>query len=207
MNTMTLYTNPQSRGRVVRWMLEEIGQPYDVKVMTFGGDIKSPDYLELNPMGKVPTLTHKGGIITEVVAICTYLAEQFPEAGLAPALDSPERGSYYRWLFFVAGPYEMALTAKAYGWEITDENATAVGCGHIQDTLNAIEQTLAKQPYLCGDQFTTADLLMASYLGWHTMMKVLEPNPVFSQYVERCEKREAAQRADGLDNALMEKSA
>ncbi len=207
MNTMTLYTNPQSRGRVVRWMLEEIGQPYDVKVMTFGGDIKSPDYLELNPMGKVPTLTHKGTVITEVVAICTYLADRFPEAGLAPALDSPERGSYYRWLFFVAGPYEMATTAKAYGWEITDENASAVGCGHIQDTLNTIEQTLAKQPYLCGDQFTTADLLMASYIGWHMMMKVLEPNPVFSQYVERCENREAARRADNLDNALMEKSA
>lgn len=207
MTTMTLYTHPQSRGRVVRWMLEEIGQPYDVKVMTFGGDIKSPAYLELNPMGKVPTLTHNGTVITEVVAICTYLADKFPEAGLAPALDSPERGSYYRWLFFVAGPYEMATTAKAYGWEITDDNASAVGCGHIQDTLNTIEQTLAKQPYLCGDQFTTADLLMASYIGWHTMMKVLEPNPVFAQYLERCGNRAAARRADNLDDALMEKSA
>lgn len=207
MNTMTLYTNPQSRGRVVRWMLEEIGQPYDVKIMSYGGDIKSPQYLKLNPMGKVPTLTHKGAVITEVAAICAYLAEQFPEAGLAPALDSPERGSYHRWLFFIAGPFEMASTAKAYDWEITEENAMAVGCGRIQDTLNTIEQTLAKQPYLCGDQFTTADLIMASYLGWQTMMKVLEPNPVFSEYVERCEKREAARRADGLDNALMEKSA
>ncbi|WP_286804548.1 glutathione S-transferase family protein [Marinimicrobium sp. UBA4209] len=207
MSMMTLYTNPQSRGRVVRWMLEEIGQPYDVKVMTFGGDIKSPEYLKLNPMGKVPTLTHKGTVITEVAAICAYLAEQFPEAGLAPALDSPERGSYHRWLFFVAGPFEMASSAKAYNWEITDEMAQAVGCGHIQDTLNAIEQTLTKQPYLCGDRFTTADLLMASYIGWETMMKVLEPNPVFAQYVERCESREAARRADKLDNALMEKIA
>lgn len=207
MNTMTLYTNPQSRGRVVRWMLEEIGQPYDVKIMSYGGDIKSPQYLKLNPMGKVPTLTHNGAVITEVAAICAYLAEQFPEAGLAPALDSPERGSYHRWLFFIAGPFEMASTAKAYDWEITEESAMAIGCGRIQDTLNTIEQTLAKQPYLCGDQFTTADLIMASYLGWQTMMKVLEPNPVFSEYVERCEKREAARRADGLDNALMEKSA
>lgn len=207
MNTMTLYTHPQSRGRVVRWMLEEIGQPYDVKVMTFGGDIKSPDYLKVNPMGKVPALTHNGEVITEVAAICTYLAEQFPEANLAPALDSPTRGSYLRWLFFVAGPFEMASSAKAFHWEITDETAIAVGCGHIQDTLNVIEQTLTRQPYLCGDQFTTADLLMASYIGWETMMKVLEPTPVFAEYVERCEQREAAKRADNLDDALIERSA
>lgn len=207
MQTMTFYTNPQSRGRMVRWMLEEIGQPYDVKVMTFGGDIKSPEYLKLNPMGKVPALSHKGTVITEVAAICAYLAEQFPEAGLAPAIDSPERGSYYRWLFFVVGPFEMANSAKAFGWEIDDKTATSAGCGHIQDSVNTVKQTLAKQPYLCGEQFTTADLLMASYIGWETMMKVLEPNPVFAEYVERCGKRPAAKRADDLDNALMAESA
>lgn len=207
MNSITLYTNPQSRGRIVRWMLEEIGVPYDVKVMTFRGDIKSPEYLKLNPMGKVPTLTYKDSVITEVVAICTFLAEQFPEKGLAPALDSPARGSYYRWLFFIAGPMEMATSAKAFGWEINDKNAEAVGCGRIQDTLDTIEQTLAKQPYLCGDEFTTADLLMSSYLGWEIMMKVLEPTPVFSEYVERCQQREAAKRADRLDDALMEEPA
>lgn len=207
MNSITLYTNPQSRGRIVRWMLEEIGAPYNVKVMTFGGDIKSPEYLKLNPMGKVPTLAYNDSVITEVVAICTFLAEQFPEKGLAPALDSPARGSYYRWLFFIAGPLEMATSAKAFGWEINDKIAISVGCGHIQDTLNTVEQTLAKQPYLCGDQFTTADLLMSSYLGWEMMMKVLEPTPVFSEYVERCLQREANKRADKLDNALMEEPA
>lgn len=207
MQTMTLYTNPQSRGRIVRWMLEEIGQPYDVKVMTFGGDIKSAEYLKINPMGKVPALMHQGTVITEVAAICAYLAEQFPQAGLAPALNSPERGSYHRWLFFVAGPFEMATSAKSFGWEINDDNAISVGCGHIQDTLHTVEQTLAKQPYLCGDQFTTADLLMASYIGWETMMKILEPNPVFTAYVERCGERAAAKHADDLDNALIEKSA
>lgn len=203
MNAMTLYTNPQSRGRIVRWMLEEVGQPYDVKVMTFGGDIKSPEYLQLNPMGKVPALAHKGTVITEVAAICTYLAEQFPEADLAPAIDSPERGSYYRWLFFVVGPFEMANSAKAFGWEINDKIAISAGCGHIQDSINTVKQTLAKQAYLCGDQFTTADLLMASYIGWETMMKVLEPDPVFAEYVERCGKRPAARRAESLDNELM----
>lgn len=203
METMTLYTNPQSRGRIVRWMLEELGQPYAVKVMTFGGDIKSADYLKLNPMGKVPTLIYKDTVITEVAAICTYLAEQFPEAGLAPAIDSPERGSYYRWLFFIAGPMEMATSAKAFDWKIDDETAIAVGCGHIRDTLGTIEQALARQPYLCGERFTTADLLMASYLGWEMMMKVIEPTPVLTEYVQRCENREAAKRANRLDDALM----
>lgn len=204
MKPITLYTNPQSRGRVVRWMLEEVGQPYDVKVMTFGGDIKSPEYLKLNPMGKVPTLTHNGTVITEVVAICTHLADQFPDAGLAPPIDSPERGSYYRWLFFIAGPLELATSALAFGWEIDDKAAEILGCGHVRDTLSAIEQTLAGQPYLCGEHFTAADLVMASYLGWHMMTKVFEPTPVFTQYVERCEAREAAKRANRLDDALME---
>lgn len=207
MNSITLYTNPQSRGRIARWMLEKIGVPYDVKVMEYGSDIKSPEYLKLNPMGKVPTLTFNDSVITEVVAICTFLAEQFPEKGLAPALDSSARGSYYRWLFFIAGPMEMATSAKAFGWEINDKTAMSIGCGRIQDTLNTIEQTLAKQPYLCGDQFTTADLLMSSYLGWEMMMKVLEPTPVFSEYVERCHQREAAQLANQLDDALMEEPA
>ncbi|WP_111656242.1 glutathione S-transferase family protein [Isoalcanivorax indicus] len=207
MTTMTFYTNPQSRGRIVRWMLEEVGQPYDVHVMTFGGDIKSPEYLALNPMGKVPALVHNGTVITEVAAICTYLAEQFPQAGLAPAMDSPARGGYYRWLFFVAGPFEMANTARAFGWEITDDGAVSAGCGHVEDPLNTVRQTLAKQPYLCGDQFTTADLLMASYIGWETMTGLLQPDPLFAEYVERCHNREAARRADDLDNALIEKSA
>lgn len=207
MQAMTLYTNPQSRGRIVRWMLEEIGQPYDVKVMTFGGDIKSAEYLKLNPMGKVPALAHKGTVITEVAAICAYLAEQFPVANLAPAIDSPERGSYYRWLFFTVGPFEMANSAKAFAWEINDKTAISVGCGHVQDSINTIKQTLSQQPYLCGETFTTADLLMASYIGWETLMKVLEPDPVFAEYVERCENRPAAKRANDLDNALMEKRA
>ncbi|WP_111642815.1 glutathione S-transferase family protein [Marinimicrobium alkaliphilum] len=207
MNTMTLYTNPQSRGRVVRWMLEEVGQPYSVEVMEFGGSIKSPEYLKLNPMGKVPTLTHKGAVITETVAICTYLAEQFPDSGLAPALDSPARASYYRWLFFAAGPFEMATSAKAYKWPIDDECAVAIGCGHIEDAINTLEKTLTAQPYLCGDSFTTADLVMSSYLGWEMMMKNIDPRPAFTAYVERCEGREAARRANRLDDALMEESA
>lgn len=203
MSTMTFYTNPQSRGRIVRWMLEEIGAPYDVRVLNFDGSIKRPEFLQLNPLGKVPTLVHDGAVITEVGAICTYLADRFPEKGLAPAPDSPARGTYYRWLFFIAGPLEMAMTARAYQWRIDSDNARAVGCGMIDDTVATVERALQSGAWLCGDQFTTADLLMASYIGWQMMMQQLERKPVFVDYVARAESRVAAQRATELDDALI----
>lgn len=208
MSNMMLYTNPQSRGRIVRWMLEEVGADYDVRIMEFDGNIKSPDYLKLNPMGKVPTLVDGAVVISEVAAICAYLADKFPEKGLSPPVESPLRGDYYRWLFFIAGPLEMALTAKAYQWRIDDENVRAVGCGKVEDTLNTVEQALSANPYLCGGQFTTADLLMGSYLGWEmSIMKTIEPRQVFVDYVERCNGREAGKRADALDDALIKESA
>ncbi len=203
MSSMTFYTNPQSRGRIVRWMLEEIGQPYEVQVLEFGGNIKAPAYLAINPMGKVPALVHEGTVITEVAGICTWLAERFPDAGLAPTLGSPARGVYYRWLFFIAGPLEMATTAKAFQWRIDADNAQSVGCGMIADTLTTIEQAIAAGPWLCGTQFTTADLLLSSYLGWEMMTGNLEAKPLFKDYVARAETREAARRAAALDDALM----
>lgn len=203
MSEMTFYTNPQSRGRVVRWMLEEVGASYEVQVMDFGGNIKSPDYLKLNPMGKVPTLVHEGTVITEVAAICAYLADRFPDRELAPPPESTLRGTYYRWLFFMAGPMEIALSARAYGWRIDDDNAMSVGCGKPGDALDTLEQALSAGPYLCGDRFTTADLLVASYLGFEMqVLKNLEPRPAFVEYVERCNGREAAIRANALDDTL-----
>lgn len=208
MSKMTFYTNPQSRGRVVRWMLEEVGANYDVRVMEFGGNIKSPEYLKINPMGKVPALVHGDTVITEVAAICAYLADQFPDKQLAPPVDSPLRGNYYRWLFFVAGPLELAMSAKSYQWRIDSDNAVSVGCGQIEDTLNTIELALSTTPYLCGDQFTTADLLLSSYLGFEMMvMKNLEPRQAYVDYVAHCNEREAATRANGLDDALVEMQA
>lgn len=203
MSNLTLYTNPQSRGRIVRWMMEEIGQPYDVKVMGYDGSIKSPEYLAINPMGKVPALVHGDVVVTEVIAICAYLADQFPEKNLAPAPTSPERGAYYRWLFFVAGPLEMAMTAVSYDWEIDKKMAQSVGCGLVRDTVSTLEKALAAGPYICGDQFTAADVVLGSYIGWFIMQKQLEPLPVFNQYVERVQDREAAKRANELDDALI----
>lgn len=206
MSKLTLYTNPQSRGRIVRWMLEEIGEPYDVHIKEFGDDIKSTEFLTLNPMGKVPVLIHENTVVTEVAAICAYLADRFPDKQLAPAPDSALRGSYYRWLFFVAGPFEMAMTVRAFQWRIDDSNVIAIGCGHIDDTLTTLEQALAAGPYLCGDSFTAADLLMASYVGWQIMMKNLAPKAVFTDYLERIEARPAAKRANELDDALIKGS-
>ena len=205
MAKMTFYTHPWSRGRIVRWMLEEVGADYEVVVKEFGGSIKDADYLAINPMGKVPALVDGEVVVTEVAAICAYLAERFPEKKLAPPLGSPARGPYLRWMFFVAGPLEMATTAKAFQWRIDKENSQAVGCGAIVDTVNAMEMAIQNGPYICGDQFTTADLLAASYLGWEMQQKIIEERATFREYVNRLQQRPAAIRANQLDDALVKK--
>lgn len=205
MSELTFYTHPMSRGRVVRWMLEELAIPYDVEVMAFGPEMKSADYLAINPMGKVPAIKHGDTVVTEVAAICTYLADQFPDKGLAPPVSSRERGTYYRWLFFMAGPYEMATSAKAYDWRIDDDNVQAVGCGRLADVIRTLEQALQTGPYICGQQFTAADVLVSSYLWWEMMQKNLPPNEVFQDYVSRMESRPAAKKANQRDDALVEK--
>jgi glutathione S-transferase len=204
MSDLTLYTHPYSRGRIVRWMLEELELPYNIEVKEFNGNIKAADYLAINPMGKVPALRHGSVVVTEVAAICAYLADQFPQKGMAPAPASPERGTYYRWMFFVAGPLEMAMTAKANKWRVDSENAQSIGCGLIEDAVNAVEQALKSSPYLCGNQYTAADLLVSSYIGWEMMQKNLEERPIFKEYVARTQSRPAAKRANDLDNALAE---
>lgn len=203
MEKLTFYSNPYSRGRIVRWMLEETGAAYDLEIMEYGGSIKSPAYLAINPMGKVPALKHGDTVITEVVAICAYLADQFPDKKLAPAVNDALRGSYYRWLFFAAGPLEMATTAVAYKWDIDEKNAQSVGCGYVSDTVNTLEMALKSSPYICGEHFTAADLVLSSYIGWAIMQKNMDARPVFTDYVKRCESRPAAVRANQLDDALV----
>jgi len=206
MADITFYTHPYSRGRIVRWMLEETGLPYDVEIKDFGTSMKAADYLAINPMGKVPAIRHGSTVVTEVAAICAYLAELVPDKALAPAVGSRERGTYYRWMFFVAGPLEMATTAKAFDWKIDAENARAVGCGQRTDAMDALESALKNKSYICGDHFTAADLLTASYLGWGMMQKTLEERPVFLDYVARMNAREASVRASGIDDALAAKA-
>lgn len=201
MSQLIFYTHPYSRGRTVRWLLEELEVPYVARVMQYGTTIKSAEYLAVNPMGKVPAIDD-GVVVTEVAAICTYLADKYPEKNLAPALDDPERGSYLRWLFFIAGPMEMASTARAYNWNIDQENAMAVGCGMMDDTVDTLEKALQDKPYLCGDRFTAADLLLASYLHWGLLQKTIPERDVFKTYLEKMEQRPAAIRANEIDDKL-----
>lgn len=202
MQKLIFYTNPQSRGRIVRLMLEELAIPYETRVVAYKTEMKGPDYLAINPMGKVPAIQHGDQVVTELAAICTYLADQYPEGGLAPQVHDPLRGTYYRWLFFAAGPLEMALTAKAYNWHLGEDNRMAVGCGLYEDTVNTLEHALQNGPYVCGDLFTAADICLASHIRWGLLYNTLEHRPIFQQYVDRIFSRPAILRAGQLDDAL-----
>lgn len=202
MTALTFYTNPQSRGQIVRWMLEELGVPYETVVLEYGTTMKSPEYLAINPMGKVPAIRHGNTIVTEGAAICAYLADQFPEKGLAPAVQSPMRGTYYRWLFFGAGPLEMAVTAKAINWEVPEGRSGMVGFGNYAATLDALETALVPGPWICGEQFTAADVYVGAAISWGMMFGTVEKRPVFEAYAARLQTRPAAQRAQQIDAAL-----
>lgn len=203
MSTLTLYTNPQSRGQIVRWMLEETGIDYDTVVLEYGGSMKSAEYLSINPMGKVPAIKHGDVVVTEVAAICAYLADRFPAANLAPALTDPARGTYYRWLFFAAGPLEMAVTAKALNWQVEEGRRQMVGFGSYEATLDALEGALSVWTWLCGDQFTAADVYVGAAITWGMMFGTIDKRPVFESYASRLQARPAAQRALQLDAALI----
>ncbi len=197
--TLTFYTNPQSRARITRWMLEETGLPYEEVVLDFGTTMKSPEYLAVNPMGKVPAIRHGDLVVTENAAICAYLADLVPEKGLAPPADSPERGAYYRWLFFLAGPVESLLTAKETG-ALADP--LAAGYGSEADVLRVLEQAVSGRQHLVGDRFTTADLLMAAFLGYYMMVGMLEKKQAFTAFAQLHAARPAARAAEARDNEL-----
>ena len=200
---LVLYTNPMSRGRAVRWMLEETGQPYRAELLEYGSTMKAPDYLAINPMGKVPALRHGTTVVTEASAICAYLADAFPQAGLAPPPGDRQRGAYYRWLFFAAGPIEAAIVDKALGLTVPAERKMMVGYGSMDDTLDAVEAAVAAGGYLAGDHFTAADLYVASQLGFGLMFKMIENRPVLAAYAARMSDRPAQKRAAAADDALI----
>lgn len=199
---LVFYTNPMSRGRIIRWMLEEVGRPYRAEVLSWGAH-KSPEFLAINPMGKVPTIVHGGTVVTECAAICAYLADVFPEKGLAPPHGSRLRGPYYRWLFFGAGPIEQAVGARAMGWEAPPEREMMLGYGNISTVFDTLEQALKGRDYLVGDSFTAADLYIASHLGWGMQFGTIDKRPVFEAYVQRMDSRPAAVRATEIDDALI----
>jgi glutathione S-transferase len=203
MAELVFYTNPMSRGRIVRWMLEEVGQPYRTELLDFATTAKSPEFLAINPMGKVPTITHGDVVVTEGAAICAYLADAFPQAGLAPAATDPKRGTYYRWLFFAAGPIEQAVTNKSMGVEVPPERRAMVGYGSYGDVMDTMEKALSNGDYLLGDQFSAADVYFGAQVGWGLQFGSIEKRPVFEAYAARIGARPAAVRAREIDDGLI----
>ncbi len=203
---LSFFYHPQSRARMVRWMLEECGAQYESIPLEFGTTMKAPEYLAINPMGKVPALQHGDTVITESGAILAYLADLFPEKKLAPPLGHPDRGSYYRWLFFVAGPLEAAMTAKSEGWlaQQTAEQALRAGHGRFDDVVRSLQLAVSGKRYVCGDQFTAADLLLSAYIGWGMMEGTLPALPAFKAYAEPLLQRPASLRGDAIDGPMEE---
>ena len=204
---LVFYTNPQSRGRIVRWMLEEVGQPYKVEVLDYASTMKGSEYLAINPMGKVPALRHGDAIVTETAAICAYLADAFPQADLAPPPGDRMRGPYYRWLFFTAGPVEFAVSNKALGFAVPPERERMMGYGNVDRALKTLEAAVSQADYLAGDSFTAADLYVGSHLNFNMMFGTIDKRPAFQHYVQRLTARPAFLRAQELDNALVQKAA
>ncbi len=207
MNELKFFTNPQSRGRIAHWMLEEVGAPYTTVWLDYGPQMKSEEYRAVNPMGKVPALQHGDVVVTECAAICAYLADRFPERNLAPPTDHPARAAYYRWLFFGAGPLESAVIAKAFGWQVPEGKSGVAGFGSYEDTLNALENALSPGPFICGDQFTAADVYIGSSLGWGMMFGTIEKRPLFEAYVKRLNARPAFQQANRLNDEFLKSRA
>jgi len=198
---LTFYTNAMSRGRIAHWMLEEVGAPYRTVYVQYGPEMKSPGYLAINPMGKVPSLRHGDSVVTECGAICAYLADSFPEAELAPPPGA--RGAYYRWMFFAAGPVEAATTNKALGVEVPPDRSRFVGYGSLALVVDTLEAALATGPYLCGDQFTAADVYAGSQMAFGLQFGTLESRPALVDYTARITARPAHGRAKALDDAAM----
>jgi glutathione S-transferase len=205
-NELVFYTNPMSRGRIVRWILEEVGQPYRTEIMDYGTTMNSPTYLAINPMGKVPALKHGDVVVTECAAICTYLADVFLDPALAPTPPHSDRGAYYRWMFFGAGPLEAAVTNKSLGFEIQADQFQLqgrAGYGSLKRVLDTLDGALSGRNYLVGSQFSAADLYISAQLGWGMQFGTIEKRSNFERYVALHQAREAAKRAAQIDDALM----
>ena len=202
---IVFHHNPMSRGRIVHLMLEELGVPYRVVLHSFERrEHKTPAYLAINPMGKIPAIEHRGVVITEAAAICTYLADAFPKARLAPAIDDPARGTYLRWLFFGAGCVEPAVIDFTFTRPPVPRPGV-IGYGSYEDTLNTLEKAIAPGPYILGERYSAADVYVGSQIGWGLMTKGLEARPAFIAYAERMASRPAFKRVLAQTEELTKK--
>ena len=201
MTDLTFYTNPMSRGQIVRWMLEEVGEPYEQVILDYATTLKGEEYLKINPMGKIPTIKHGDRIVTECAAICAYLADAFPEAGLAPS--PADRADYYRWLFYTAGPAEQAITSHHLKWEPTQEQQRMVGFGSYDKVVEVLEDLVSHRAYVAGGKFTAADVYVGSQLDWGLQFGTLPKSEKLEAYVAPLRERPAYKRAKEIDGALI----
>jgi len=201
---LVLYSNPRSRGRIARWLMEELGQPYRIEYLDYATTMHSPEFLRLNPMGKVPALRHGEAVVTETAAICAYLAAAFPQASLQPEPGTPAHAAYLRWLFFAAGPVEAAVTAKSLGLLAPAEKRAMVGYGDFASVMDALEGAVKDREYIAGDRFSAADVYVGAQIGWGLQFGSFEPRPAFSAYWAKLEARPAFQRAKALDDEAMQ---
>jgi glutathione S-transferase len=201
MADLTFYTNPQSRGRIVRWMLEEVGQPYDTEIIQYD-QLKSDRYLAVNPMGKVPAIRHRDHVVTECAAICAYLADVFPEAMLGPRGD--EKADYYRWFFYAAGPAEAAISNRAAGWEVPPDKERMFGYGNTDKVIAVLDELLSLRDYVCGNRFTAADVYMGSQIMFPLQFGMLPERESFLRYRDRLQARPAYKRAAQIDDEAVQ---
>ena len=202
MANLTLYHVAPSRSSVVLWMLEELGEPYDLHVMSFKtGETRSADYLRINPMGKVPALKHGDTVITEGAAICTYLADAFPQAKLNVPIGDPRRGLYLKWLFFGPSCLETAMIDRSYP-RTSEPPRAALGYGDYESVIDVLTEAVRGGPYLLGEQFTAADVVIGSGIRWGMFFKGVPERPEFVAYAQRLGERPAAKRASAKDREL-----
>jgi glutathione S-transferase len=202
MAALTLYHAAPSRSSIVHWMLEEIGEPYDIHLLSLSkGEQSAPDYLAVNPMGKVPALKHGDVVITEAAAICTYLADAFPKAGLSVPIGEPRRGIYLKWLFFGPSCIEPAMMDCAAPRK-EEPRRGMLGYGDFDTVMDVVAKAVAAGPHIMGEQFTAADVVIGSGLRFGMMFKLLPERPEFTAYVGRLALRPALQRAQAKDKEL-----
>jgi glutathione S-transferase len=200
---LTFYTNPMSRGRIVRWMLEELAVPYETVMLDYGTSMKASEYLAINPMGKVPAIKLGQSVVTECGAICMFLADAFPQARLAPSIGSPDRAAYLRWMFFAAGPVEAATTVRGLGVEVAMEKSGMVGWGSDEAVSDRLDELIGSNAFLLGDEFSALDVYLGAQLGWAMQFGSLPVRDSFGPYLERIMARPAAVRAREIDDALI----
>lgn len=200
--TLLLHHAVPSRSSTVLWMLEELGVPYELHVLDLkAGDQRKAGYLAINPMGKVPALEHDGTLITEVGAICAYLADAFPAAGLAPAIGDPLRGPYLRWMFFQGNAFEPAIIDRALKRE--PGPASTLPYGDFDTAIGTVAQALGAGPWFLGNRFTALDVYFGSAIRWTTEFGLLPPRPEFSALIARIKARPAFQRAQAKDSEIL----